>query len=120
MTKIAIVGCKRIQDHLCISCAMCLKAISKRDGEFSAYKDDQLELVAIGDCGDCPGLIMPKLSLMNTVLEKLGQEADIIHLGTCVVKASKTAKCPMDIENIQKMVLEKFGKGVVPGTHNYS
>ena len=52
MIKIAIVGCKRIQDHLCISCAMCLKAISKRDGEFAAYKDDQLELVAIGDCGD--------------------------------------------------------------------
>ena len=90
MKKIAIIGCKRIQDQLCVACEKCLKAMSKREGEFARYKDDDVELIALGNCGDCPGLIMPKVMLMNEIAAGLDREYDIIHLGTCVVKARNT------------------------------
>lgn len=120
MARIAIVGCKRIQDQLCIACEKCLKAISKREGEFARYKDDDvLELVALGNCGDCPGLIMPKVTLMNEIATMLERDYDAIHLGTCVVKAKKTGDCPLDFEKITTLIKENFGKEVVVGTHNY-
>ncbi len=119
MAKIAIVGCKRIQDELCIACEKCLKAMSLREGEFARYKDDQLELMALGNCGDCPGLIMPKVTLMNEIAGMLDREYDIIHLGTCVVKAKKTGQCPLDFEKVTKLMIENFNKEVVIGTHNY-
>ncbi len=118
MAKIAIVGCKRIQDQLCIACEKCLKAISEKDGEFARY-DDDIELMALGNCGDCPGLIMPKVTLMNEIAEMLGRNYDTIHLGTCVVKAKNTGECPLDFEKITKLVKDNFGKEVIVGTHNY-
>jgi predicted metal-binding protein len=119
MAKIAIVGCKRIQDELCIACEKCLKAMSLREGEFARYKDDELELMALGNCGDCPGLIMPKVTLMNEIAAMLDREYDIIHLGTCVVKAKKTGQCPLDFEKVAKLMKDNFNKEVVIGTHNY-
>ncbi len=118
MTKIAIVGCKRIQDQLCVACEKCLKAMSLKEGEFARY-DDDLELVALGNCGDCPGLIMPKLTLMGEIAASLDREYDVIHLGTCVVKAKKTGQCPLDFDKVANLVKENFGKEVVVGTHNY-
>jgi len=116
--KIAIVGCKRIQDQLCIACEKCLKAIKLKDGEFAQH-DEELELVALGHCGDCPGLIMPKLTLMGEIAKSIDNEFDAIHLGTCVVKAKKTGKCPLDFDQIKGLVKENFGKEVIVGTHNY-
>ena len=118
MTRVAIVGCKRIQDQLCIACEKCLKAIRMKDGEFARY-DDDIELVALGNCGDCPGLIMPKVQLMTEIAEKIGTDFDVIHLGTCVVKAKNTAACPFDFEKITKLIKDNFGKEVVIGTHDY-
>ncbi len=118
MTRVAIVGCKRIQDQLCVACEKCLKAISKREGEFSRYKDG-IELVALGNCGDCPGLIMPKLTLMKEIGEYLDRQFDVIHLGTCVVKAKKTGQCPLDFDKVASLVKENFGKELVVGTHPY-
>lgn len=119
MAKIAIVGCKRIQDQLCIACEKCLKAMSLREGEFARYKDDELELMALGNCGDCPGLIMPKVTLMNEIAAMLDRQYDIIHLGTCVVKAKKTGQCPLDFEKLTQLMKDNFNKEVVIGTHNY-
>ena len=119
MPKIAIVGCKRIQDQLCLACEKCLKAMNLREGEFARYKDDELELMALGNCGDCPGLIMPKVTLMNEIAAMLNREYDIIHLGTCVVKAKKTGQCPLDFEKLTQLMKENFNKEVVIGTHNY-
>jgi predicted metal-binding protein len=119
MAKIAIVGCKRIQDQLCIACEKCLKAMSLREGEFARYKDDDLELIALGNCGDCPGVIMPKVTLMNEIADYLEREFDTIHLGTCVVKAKKTGKCPLDFEQLAGLFKQNFGKELVVGTHNY-
>ena len=119
MARIAIVGCKRVQDQLCIACAKCLKALKNREGEFARYKDDEVELVALGDCGDCPGLIMPKITLMNEINNMLDNGFDIVHLGTCVVKAKKTGQCPLDFDKVTTLVKENFGKEVVIGTHPY-
>ncbi len=119
MAKVAIVGCKRVQDQLCIACEKCLKAISEREGEFARYKDDELELMALGNCGDCPGLIMPKITLMNEIAATLGRKYDIIHFGTCMVKAKKTGECPLDFEKIAGLIKANFGQEVVVGTHDY-
>ena len=118
MTKIAIIGCKRIQDQLCVACEKCLKAISKKEGEFSRYADG-IELIALGNCGDCPGLIIPKIKLMKEIGDTLEQDFDVIHLGTCIVKAVKTAQCPLDFEKVAMLVKENFGKDIVVGTHPY-
>ncbi|MFH2012528.1 MAG: CGGC domain-containing protein [Pseudomonadota bacterium] len=118
MTKIAIIGCKRIQDQLCIACEKCLKSISKKEGEFSKYSDD-IELVALGNCGDCPGLVIPKIKLMKEIADSLEQDFDVIHLGTCIMKAVKTAKCPIDFEQLTTLVKDNFGKDVILGTHPY-
>jgi predicted metal-binding protein len=101
-----------------VACEKCLKAISKREGEFSRYKDG-IELVALGNCGDCPGLIMPKLTLMKEIGEYLDRQFDVIHLGTCVVKAKKTGQCPLDFDKVASLVKENFGKELVVGTHPY-
>jgi predicted metal-binding protein len=119
MAKVAIVGCKRIQDQLCIACEKCLKAITLRDGEFARYRDDDLELIALGNCGDCPGLIMPKVTLMNEIADNIGREYDTIHLGTCVVKAKKTGQCPLDFDQLKTLIKDNFGKELVVGTHDY-
>ena len=119
MPKIAIVGCKRIQDQLCIACEKCLKAIKNKDGEFARYKDEDIELIGLGNCGDCPGLIMPKIQLMNEIGNQIDRHFDVIHLGTCVVKAKKTGQCPLDFDKITALVKENFGQDVVVGTHNY-
>jgi predicted metal-binding protein len=118
MTRLAIIGCKRIQDQLCVACEKCLKAISEKAGEFSRY-NDRIELVALGNCGDCPGLILPKITLMKEIGEYLKRQFDVIHLGTCVVKAKKTGQCPLDFEKVASLVKENFGKEVVIGTHPY-
>jgi predicted metal-binding protein len=118
MTKIAIVGCKRIQDQLCIACEKCLKAVRVKNGELARY-DDEIELVALGDCGDCPGLIMPKLTLMKEIAGTLDESFDVVHLGTCVKKAKMTGDCPLDFDKIAQLVKENFGAELVVGTHTY-
>ena len=118
MARIAIVGCKRIQDQLCIACEKCLKAVAEKNGEFARHPDD-IELIALGNCGDCPGLIMPKLTLMNEIAASIGRQYDTIHLGTCIVKAKKTGKCPLDFDQLKTLVRENLGKELVIGTHNY-
>jgi predicted metal-binding protein len=117
MAKIAILYCKRIQDHSCIACAKCYKGMAEKNGEFSRYND--VELVAMTDCGDCPGLVVPRVKLLSEVTKQLGREFDAIHLGTCVKLAMETAQCPIDLDELQVVLQARFGKPVVLGTHSY-
>ena len=57
MPNIAILYCKRVKDHSCTACAKCYKGMAEKNGEFAAY--DDVQLVAMTDCGDCPGLSFP-------------------------------------------------------------
>ncbi|MEW6572517.1 MAG: CGGC domain-containing protein [Bacillota bacterium] len=117
MARIIIMSCKKIRDISCVSCIKCFKAMAERVGEFERYKDEPLEVVGMGDCGDCPGLILPKFALVSDIAKAYGRDFDAVHLATCIVKATTTAKCPIDIEGMAKKLKEKFGKEVVVGTH---
>ncbi len=119
MAKIVIISCKKIRDIHCVSCIKCFKAMSERAGEFARYKDQELEVVAMGDCGDCPGLVMPKLALIDDLSKQYNRDFDTVHLGTCLVKAGATAACPINLERLKDMIEKKMGTQVVIGTHNY-
>jgi predicted metal-binding protein len=115
MVRIVILNCEKIRDRLCIACEKCFKAVSERAGKFEGY--DEIEIVAMGSCGGCPGLIVPKMKLITTVAKALDRDFDKIFLGTCMVAATKTGKCPLDLEEVKKILEEKFGKEVIIGTH---
>ena len=117
MAKIAILYCKRIQDHSCIACAKCFKGIREKNAEFARH--DTIELVAMTDCGDCPGLTVPRVKLLSELLERMGSGIDVLHLGTCVKLAMETAQCPIDYDDLKVTLEKKFGVEVVLGTHSY-
>ena len=117
MSRIAILYCKRIKAHSCIACAKCYKAIAEKNGEFAKY--DSIDLVAMTDCGDCPGLTVPKVKLLNEVLNNLERPIEALHLGTCMKLAMETAECPIDFDDLKITLEKKFGVEVVLGTHSY-
>jgi predicted metal-binding protein len=117
MSKIAILYCKRVKDHSCIACAKCYKGIAEKNGAFAQH--DEIELVAMTDCGDCPGLVVPRVKLLNEITKNLDRRFDTLYLGTCVKLAMETADCPIDIDNLKPILENKFGVNVVLGTHNY-
>jgi len=117
-SKIAIVSCKKIRDITCVSCIKCFKGIKEKNGEFAKH-NDQIEIVAMADCGDCPGLVMPKLALIKDICQQYERDFDTVHLGTCIVKAVKTAACPIDLEGLKAKIEDIMGKKVIIGTHDY-
>ena len=117
MAKIAVIYCKRIQDYSCIACAKCYKAMALKNGEYGQH--DEIELVAMTDCGDCPGLVVPRVKLLKEVTKNLDREFDVIHLGTCMKLAMETAGCPIDFDELQVVLESKFGVKVILGTHSY-
>jgi predicted metal-binding protein len=70
-------------------------------------------------CGDCPGLVVPKVDLQMTVLDALDVKVDEIYFGTCVKKATALMNCPMNVDGVTKVMEEKFGVPVHMGTHDY-
>jgi len=117
MANVLIVSCTKIRDVSCIACLKCFKAAGLKEGEFAKY--DSVQIVGLSGCGDCPGLVMPKVGLVMEMADYLMQDIDAIHIGTCVVKAKTTAACPIDLDGIKAKLEGKFGKPVVVGTHNY-
>ncbi len=52
MKKIGIIICDRY--HRCAG-GKCLRSLKNREGGFSIYKDEEVELVGYTTCGGCPG-----------------------------------------------------------------
>jgi len=117
MTRIGILYCKRIQDHSCLACAKCHKGISERNGEFARH--ESIELVAMTDCGDCPGLVYPRVKLLSELTKGLDRPIEVLHLGTCMRLAMETAECPLDYDDLKAGLEDSFGVEVVLGTHAY-
>ena len=117
MPNIAILYCKKIKDHSCVGCAKCFKGIKEKNGEFAQH--DEINLVAMTDCGDCPGLAVPRVKILTEVANNLDRPIDVVHLGTCVKAAMGTAACPIDFDKLKTAVKEKFGCEMVLGTHSY-
>ena len=117
MSNIAILYCKNIKDHSCVACAKCYKGMDEKNGEFAMH--DDITLVAMSDCGGCPGLTVPRVKLLKEVTTSLDRPFDVIHLGTCMKIAMETAGCPIDFEDLKVTLENKFGAKVVLGTHSY-
>ena len=117
MANILIVACNKIRDISCIACLKCFKAAQLKEGEFAKY--DSVQIAGLSGCGDCPGLVMPKVGLVMEMADYLLQDVDAIHLATCMVRAKNTASCPIDLDGIKAKLEGKYGKPVVLGTHNY-
>ncbi len=116
MAKIAILYCKQIKDHSCIACAKCYKGMAEKNGEFARYKDEDIEIVAMTDCGGCPGLTVPRVKLLKETTTNIGRPMEVVHLGTCVKAAMETSGCPLVYYEDLKVNLEKkFGVQVVWG-----
>ena len=116
--KIVIVSCEKIRDVSCVSCIKCFKAIKEKNGEFAQY-DGDIEIVAMSNCGDCPGLVMPKMALVKDICEQYDRDFDTVHLGTCIVKAVQTAACPINLDGLKTKIEDTLGKNVIIGTHTY-
>jgi predicted metal-binding protein len=117
MAKIAVLYCKKVKDHSCIACAKCYKGMAEKNGEYARH--DEIELVAMTDCGDCPGLVVPRVKLISEICKNLGREIETLHLGTCVKLAMETAQCPIDFDELKVVLEKKFGVETVLGTHAY-
>ena len=117
MAKIAVLYCKKVKDHSCIACAKCYKGMSEKNGEFARH--DEIELVGMTDCGDCPGLAVPRMKLLTEITKNLGREIETLHFGTCAKLAMETAECPFDFDGLKAVLENKFGVNVVLGTHDY-
>ncbi len=117
MANIAVIYCKKIKDHSCIACTKCYKGMAEKNGEFAQH--DSIELVAMTDCGDCPGLTVPRVKLLSEVTGNLKRPIDVIHLGTCVKLAMETAQCPIEWDDLKLTLEKKFGVRVILGTHSY-
>jgi len=114
-TKILIISCDKVRDKSCIACAKCFKAVDEKAGKFEGY--EEIEIVGMTTCGDCPGLVVPKLKLVNEIIKSLDRDYDKIFLGTCMVAATQTAYCPIDLNELKATLESKFGKEVIIGTH---
>jgi len=114
--KIGIVYCEKIQDSSCIGCAKCYKAVN--DKLFAFAGEDDVRLVFKTTCGDCPGLVLPRLQLQMMVLDKLGESIDELYFATCVKKATGLMNCPMNLDGIKARIEELFSVPVKVGTHD--
>lgn len=118
--RIAVIACKNIKGISCGGgCLKCFKGIAEKAGEYERWKDYEIDLVAMDDCGGCPGIIVPKIKLMTEMGKLYDREIDAVHLGTCVKLATLTAQCPIDVEDLQMIIKDKFQKDLILGTHPY-
>ena len=117
MAKIAILYCKKVQDYSCIACAKCYKAMWERNAEFQRY--DDVQLVAMTVCGYFPGVLVPRVKLLNEVLSRLGEKIEVLHFGTCAKLAMESGGCPIDYDAAKATLERAFGVKVVLGTHAY-
>jgi len=117
--RLLIIGCKRTMDEICVGCSRCLVAFNRCDGQFIRYRNQEVELMGLLSCGNCPGAtLIPRLALlkvqMNSTLwiDPLGEEPTTIHLAPCLVN------CPHS-ESIIGRMKAKCKAEIVRGTHSY-
>ena len=105
--KIGIIICDRYK-----TCAggKCFRAMRNKEGAFSIYKDNNdLELVGYTTCGGCPGG-----NIEYAPEEMIKNGAEVLHFATGFVVGYPP--CPY-IDNFKNFIAEKYGVGVVIGTH---
>jgi predicted metal-binding protein len=106
MKRIGIIICDRYA-----TCAggKCLRALRNREGAFTAYEGEEVELVGYTTCGGCPG---GNVEYAPEEMKRNG--AEIIHLATGVVVGYPP--CP-HLDAFCDFIPAKFGLQLVVGTH---
>jgi predicted metal-binding protein len=114
MEQLLIIGCKRAMDNVCVACSRCIVGFNRREGEFNRYQNEDVELVGLLNCGDCPGAaIVPRMAQINLWNKPLEQKITKVHVAACIVD-----HCPYKDVLIEK-IRAKAGVEVVLGTHPY-
>jgi len=106
MKKLGIIICDRWR-----RCAggKCFRALENREGAFSRYRDEEVELVGYTTCDGCPG---GNVEYAPAEMKKNG--AEVVHLATGFLVGYPP--CPY-IEDFQRFIETKYGMEVVLGTH---
>ena len=106
MKKIGIIICDRWS-----RCAggKCLRALRERQGAFSRYEGEEVELAGYTTCDGCPGG-----NVEYTPEEMKRNGVEVIHLATGLLVGYPP--CPY-IDDFQRFIEEKYGMEVVLGTH---
>ena len=104
--KIGIIICNRYR-----RCAggKCLRAMREREGAFSIYADEEIELVGYTTCDGCPGG-----NIEYAGEEMVNNGAQVIHLATGLVVGYPP--CPY-LDTFKAFITERFDVRVVVGTH---
>jgi predicted metal-binding protein len=104
--KIGIIICDRYR-----RCAggKCFRALQKREGAFSLYKDNDVILVGYTTCDGCPGG-----NIEYAPEEMMRNGVDAIHLATGLIVGYPP--CPR-IATFKEFIQARYGIGVVLGTH---
>ncbi len=104
--KLGIIICHRY--HTCAG-GKCFRSLREREGAFSIYKNQEVELVGYTTCDGCPG---GNVEYAPEEMKKNG--AEVIHLATGLVVGYPP--CPR-ITTFKNFIEEKYGLNVVYGTH---
>lgn len=104
--KIGIIICDRYS-----TCAggKCFRSLRNREGAFSMYKDQEVEVAAFTTCGGCPG---GNIEYAPEEMKKNG--VTHVHFATGFLVGYPP--CPY-MEYFEKYITEKFGLKVIFGTH---
>jgi len=105
-TKIGIIICHRYR-----TCAggKCLRSLRNKEGAFSRYADEEIELVGYTTCDGCPGG-----NVEYTGEEMVKNGAQVIHFATGMFVGYPP--CPY-IGTFKAFLEERYGVEVVLGTH---
>jgi predicted metal-binding protein len=83
--------------------------LRNKEGAFSIYKDQELELVGYTSCGGCPGG-----NVEYCVEEMKKNDVQVVHFATGMVVGYPP--CPF-IDHFKSFIEQKYGVEVVIGTH---
>jgi predicted metal-binding protein len=105
-TKIGIIICNRYR-----RCAggKCFRAMKNREGAFSIYAGEEVELVGYSSCDGCPG---GNIEYVGEEMVKNG--AQVIHLATGLLVGYPPCR---SIHTFQAFLEKRYGVKVVVGTH---
>jgi predicted metal-binding protein len=106
MKRLGIIICDRWR-----TCAggKCLRALKNREGAFSLYESEEVELVGYTTCDGCPG---GNVEYAPAEMKRNG--VDVVHLATGLLVGYPP--CPY-IDAFRSFVDCKYGLEVVLGTH---
>lgn len=104
--NIGIIICDRY--NMCAG-GKCFRALRNKEGAFSIYNENEVELVGYTTCGGCPGG-----NIEYAPEEMKNNGVDIIHFATGMIVGYPP--CPY-ISYFRDYIEEKYSMRVVMGTH---